>query len=253
MPLLRRRRPLESAVLVVLLVAGLLVIYDRLHNIFWPANPPPPVSVRVGGVKPPPPTPPPPPPLPAEPVVVMGAAMKGLPSARVAVIEYSEFQCPWCGRFYRDTLGELTRQYIDAGTVRLYFRHLPLGMHPFAEKAAEAAECAGQSGKFWEMHNANFEHQDALDLPSLFKRAKDLKLDLKTFTACLDGGKTADKIKQDATGANGLGFSGTPGFFFCTILPDGRVKVTQRFSGARPLKDFQTALDTLLAVQVASK
>jgi protein-disulfide isomerase len=186
------------------------------------------------------------PPLPAE-VATAGAPVKGAPTAPVTLVEFSDFQCPFCGRHFRDTYGQLDREYIATGKVRYVFRHLPLErIHPQAFRASEAAECAGAQGKFWEMHDVLFANQQALMPPDLARHAQGLKLDLARFNACLEG-QTAARIRQDMTLAVEAGVRATPTFIVGTTLPGGRVKVVRRLSGALPFATFKGAIDSLLA------
>ena len=186
------------------------------------------------------------PPLPAE-VATAGAPAKGATTAPITLVEFSDFQCPFCGRHFRDTYGQLDREYIATGKVRYVFRHLPLErIHPQAFKASEAAECAGAQSKFWEMHDVLFANQQALMPPDLARHAQGLKLDAATFNACL-AGQTAARIRQDMTLAVEAGVRATPTFIVGTTLPDGRVKVVRRLSGALPFATFKGAIDSLMA------
>lgn len=102
-------------------------------------------------------------PLPSSPVPLAGAHLKGSPDAKIGIIEYSDFQCPFCGVFARETLPEFTRQYIDSGKVLLAFQHLPITtLHPLAVDAAVAADCAGEQGHFWAMHDSIFSSKQPL-------------------------------------------------------------------------------------------
>ena len=190
--------------------------------------------------------PPPPPPLPAEPLSLDGAARLGSAEAAIALIVYSDFQCPYCGRFARETLPTLVAEYIKPGKVLLAFRHFPLANHVFAQKAAESAECAGQQGKFWEMHDGLFFNQRDLNLDALAERAHALGLDARRFNSCLEG-LAVGRVQSDFKAGQGLTVTGTPTFFAGLRLPDGRVKVSKRFAGAAPVNQFRTTLDGLLA------
>jgi protein-disulfide isomerase len=207
-----------------------------------------PVAVRTGATRtthPPVPTPP------SEPVSLVGAAVQGRPTAQVALIVYSDFQCPYCGTFARDTLPAIEKRYVDAGKLLLAFRYLPLEqMHPFALKAAEAAECAGRQQQFWPMHDSLFSDQPHLDDASLSERAKGLHLNLKQFDTCL-AGPAGDKVKADEAAAKALGIAGTPTILLGTIQPDGRVKATQRLSGMQTPTQLAKAIDALLAAVAA--
>lgn len=186
--------------------------------------------------------------MPAEPVSLEGAALKGRREARVAIIEYSDFQCPFCARFAADTLPEIDKTYIATGKVLMAFRHLPLeAIHPFAVGAATSAECAGQQGRFWDMHDRLFQNQRQLDRATLRTHAQALSLDLAAYDACV-AASAADKVRAEAAGAAALGLSGTPGFLLGTIESDGRVRVKRRISGASAFAVFQTTIDELLTV-----
>jgi hypothetical protein len=92
-------------------------------------------------------------PVPVDPIEIEGAATKGSSGAKIAIVEFSDFECPFCGAFSREILPTLDRDYIRPGKVKLIFRHLPLQIHPFAVRAAQAAECAEQQGRFWPLHD----------------------------------------------------------------------------------------------------
>jgi protein-disulfide isomerase len=183
---------------------------------------------------------------PKDPISLGDAQIRGSRTAQVAIIEYSDFQCPFCGAFARDTLPTLQRKYIDSNRVQLAFRNFPLGIHNFAEKAAEAAACAGRQGRFWEMHDALFANQKELDESSIIQRAGDLKLGSTEFSACLHG-EEGDHIKQDVRSADLLDIRGTPTFFVGNVVPGGRVRVGQVLTGAEPLAQFESVLDSMLA------
>lgn len=185
------------------------------------------------------------PPLPNDPLPLEGAMTKGSPSAQVVLIEYSDFQCPYCGRFARDTLPALEAKYVRTGQVLIAFRHLPLPIHSSAQKAAEAAECAGAQGRFWDMHDQIFLDPRQIAEDNLRARAQKLGLNMKAFDSCL-AGKMAEKVRADADFARTLKISGTPTFFIGNLQADGKVKARQRMSGAQSIAAFETALDRLL-------
>jgi protein-disulfide isomerase len=155
---------------------------------------------------------------------------KGPANAPVTIVAFSDYQCPYCSRV-EETTSQLVKQYGDK--IRIVFRDFPLEFHPNAQKAAEAANCAGAQGKYWEMHDALFANQQALDRDSLEKYAKSLKLEMKPFKQCLDSDQFAEEVKRDARDGSLHGVRGTPTFFVNgVILP-----------GALPLADFQEAID----------
>ncbi|MGC9057543.1 MAG: thioredoxin domain-containing protein [Candidatus Micrarchaeia archaeon] len=159
--------------------------------------------------------------------------MKGDPNAPVTIVEFSDFQCPYCTRFYRETYGQINENYIKTGKVKLVYRHFPLSFHENSEKAAEAAECAAEQGKFWEMHDKLFENNNALDINSLKKYAVDIGLDSQKFNECLDSGKTAEIVRKDFNDGTAAGVSGTPTFFVNGLS----------IVGAQPYSVFSNAIE----------
>ncbi len=124
---------------------------------------------------------------------------------------------------------------------------LPLAMHKNAFKAAEAANCAGDQGKFWEMHDKLFANQKALGSDDLVKHAEALGLDMKKFKECLDNGKHAEQIKKDMAEGQKAGITGTPAFLLGFIGSDGKVKATKKIVGAQPYAAFKAAIDEMLS------
>jgi protein-disulfide isomerase len=183
-------------------------------------------------------------------VTVGGAFAKGRPDARVTIVEFSDFQCPFCGRYVRQTFAQLDREYVETGKLRYVVRNLPLEqLHPDAFRAAEAAECAGAQGKYWEMHDRLFAHQDALGGDELIQHAAAVGADMAAFRQCLDSGARADRIRQDMADAQAVGITGTPTFLFAMTEPNApTVKVIGRIVGAHPYASFKAALDGLLSV-----
>jgi len=163
--------------------------------------------------------------------------IKGSNSAPVAMIEFGDFQCPFCGKFFSETLPQIEENYIKTGKVKFVYRDFPLDFHQYAEKAAEAAECAHEQGKFWEYHDKLFNNQQALDVTNLKKYAKDLGLNSSEFDDCLDSGKMASEVQEDLQDGTALGISGVPSFFINGI-PIG---------GAQPYSSFQQIIDEELS------
>ena len=160
--------------------------------------------------------------------------MKGNPNAPVTIVEFSDFQCPYC-KAAEPTMKHLLEKY--AGQVSLSYRDLPItGSHPHAESSAEAARCAGEQGKFWEYHDRLFADQSKLDDANLKEHARAVGLDAGQFDACVASHKFQRKIQEDSEQANQAGISGTPGFFINGILLDG----------ARPSSAFEQIIDSEL-------
>ncbi len=181
---------------------------------------------------------------------VAGDPFKGNPGATLALIEISEFQCPFCARHARETVPQIVREYVDTGKIRYYFLDFPLSFHQQAFKAAEAAACAGDQGKFWEMHDVLFENQKALAPDDLAKYAAGLGLDVPAFRGCLDGGKHADEIRKDIAEAQKAGVSGTPTSLLGWVQDGGKsVRAVKIVKGAQPFAAFKDAIESLLATQ----
>ncbi|MGE0638993.1 MAG: thioredoxin domain-containing protein [Thermoanaerobaculia bacterium] len=159
---------------------------------------------------------------------------KGPAGAPITIIEFSDFQCPFCSRV-NPTIAKVRETYGDK--IRVVFRQFPLSIHPQAPKAAEASLCANEQGKFWEMHDALFAEQQKLAVPDLKAKAGSLGLDQAKFDACLDGGAMASTIARDMADGQKAGVSGTPAMF-----------VNGRFiNGAVPYEDLAKVIDDELA------
>lgn len=177
-------------------------------------------------------------------VAITGQPSMGRPEAPVTVVEFTDYQCPFCLRFIKTTFPTLKEKYIDTGKVRWVAHNLPLGFHPHARKAAQAALCAGDQGKFWEMRTKLFENPQKLDVKYLPGYARDLSLDEATFDACLNGDSHLADIDREAKAANAVNLSGTPSFIIGKTASDeisGRVIV-----GAQPLNAFESAIKEAL-------
>ena len=170
----------------------------------------------------------------------------GIESAKLIVVEFTDYQCPFCGRYTRETFPEVRKQYIDKGQIRYAVIDQPLPIHPEAAKAAEASHCAEDQGKFWEMHEAMMANQDALkDLSSY---AKTLKLNVRQLDDCLNTEKYAAGVKSNIELALKLGVNGVPGFIIGTVDENDPRKVTgiSMIRGAMPIGAFQQELDAVL-------
>jgi protein-disulfide isomerase len=154
----------------------------------------------------------------------------GPDDAAVTIIEFSDFQCPFCARVV-PTIKQIEEEFGDS--VRIVFRDFPLSFHQQAQKAAEAAECADDQGKFWEMHDKLFENQNALGIDSLKQYANELGLDGGEFDSCLDSGKHAEEVRKDFADGQQAGVTGTPAFFI-----NGKL-----VSGAQPFSVFKQAIE----------
>ncbi|MBU0953212.1 MAG: DsbA family protein [Nanoarchaeota archaeon] len=172
-------------------------------------------------------------------------AVLGSPNAPVTIIEFSDFQCPYCEKFFTETHELIKEQYIDTGKVKLVFRDFPLSFHPNAHMAAEAAECAKDQGgdeAYWAYHDTIFGNQ-ALLSPDIYETwAADLGLDVETFKTCLESGAMASEVDKDFADGASYGIQGTPSFLIGNDQ-DGYVGVV----GAQPFAVFKSIIDAELA------
>jgi protein-disulfide isomerase len=164
-------------------------------------------------------------------------AIKGDENAPVTIVEFSDYECPFCARFYSQTLNQIDEQYIKTGKVKLVYRDYPLGNHPNAPKAGEAAECAGEQGKYFEMHDKLFDNGVSGGVASYKQFAGEIGLDQAAFDTCLDSGAQAAEVQKDFVDGTSYGVQGTPAFFV-----NGKL-----ISGAQPFNVFQQAIEAELA------
>lgn len=158
------------------------------------------------------------------------APMKGAKTAPITIVEFSDFQCPYCGRV-APTLKQIEGRY--GASLRLFFRDYPLPMHPQAPKAAEAGQCAKDQGRFWEMHDRLFADQSKLQVADLKQHAADIGLNAEQFDECLDSGRHAADWQRNLDEGSRYGVSGTPAFF-----------INGRFvSGAQPYEAFARVVE----------
>jgi len=177
-----------------------------------------------------------------------GVPSKGDKKARVTLVEYTDFQCPYCGRHLENVMPQIEKNFVDTGKIRYVLRDFPLGFHPLAAKAHESAHCAGEQGKYWEMHAALFTHQKALQPEKLPGYAKTAGVaDMAQFDACLEAGRFSELGKQGLVEGSKVGVQGTPSFVLGITNPDGTVKGTKFIRGAQGYAVFEAAINELLA------
>ena len=197
-------------------------VYTKLME--QAANAPPPAPTAAAA----------PPPAEKQDISAGDAPSKGPKGAPVTIVEWSDFQCPFCGR-----VGPTIKQIEDTykGKVRIAFKQQPLPFHSNAQVAAEASLAAHEQNKFWEMHDKMFANQQALDRPNLEKYAQELGLNMAKFKAALDSGKFKEKVQKDSAEGMKVGANGTPTFFI-----NG-----QKVEGAQPFDAFKAVIDRELA------
>ncbi len=181
-------------------------------------------------------------------VVDLGnAPAKGDAGAKLTIVEISDYQCPFCGRYFRDTYPQLETEYVKTGKVKSVFLDLPLeAIHKSAFGAAKAARCAGDQGKYWEMHDRLFANQKELE--PWAPHAQAVGLDITAFDACVASDKEDAAIRREMAEVQKLGITGTPAFLIGRTDPKtAKLTVLAAVRGARPFADFKTEIDKLLA------
>ncbi len=166
--------------------------------------------------------------------------VEGDKNAKVTIIEFSDFECPFCGRFYQDTLPQIRKDYVDSGKVKIYFRHFPLDFHPRAKPLAIASECANDQDAFWKMHDKIFENSATVSTATddtIKQWAGELGLNTGTFNSCFDAKEHEDLVNEDQQAGAAVGVSGTPTFYI-----NG-----QQLVGAQPYASFKAIIDQELA------
>lgn len=169
-----------------------------------------------------------------------GLPVQGNENAKVTIVEFSDFECPFCGKFYTDAYPQLKKDYIDTGKVKLYYRHYPLPFHPKAVPLALASECANDQGAFWRMHDKIFDNNATVASATdeqIKQYGADLGLDVAAFNNCYDNKTHQAKVDEDTAAGSAVGVSGTPTFYI-----NGRQLV-----GAQPYASFQAIIDEELS------
>ncbi len=171
-----------------------------------------------------------------------GRPMLGQMDAPVTIVEFSDYQCPYCQRFVTQVLPALKRDYIETGKVRYVFRDFPLAqIHPQAPKAHEGAHCAGEQDRYWDMHDLLFQNQKDLSLVALSGYAEDLGLDVERFKACLESGRHEAAVRADSQAGAKAGVRGTPSFIIGKSGSGDTISGTI-VRGAQPLAKFQQVI-----------
>ena len=168
----------------------------------------------------------------------------GRNDAQLVMIEYTDYECPFCRQFHMGAFEQIRRNYIDAGKVRYVSRDFPLDMHKNAPRAAAAGRCAGEQGKFWELRHTLIVNAANLGADQILGYAKEARLDLAKFRPCLQSNRYQAAIQADMEEGRSAGLSGTPSFIIGRVS-NGRVEGI-RMVGAAPYINFAQKLDELL-------
>jgi protein-disulfide isomerase len=183
-------------------------------------------------------------------VSILGAPVMGNEGARLALVEYSDFQCPFCRRHALETLPRLRREFVETGKLRYVFRHLPLDrLHPQSRSLAGFAVCAQQQEKFWQVHDLLFtfpKGMAATSASTLESQLAPAGMDMKVFRTCQQSPLIAGRVSSEVDDARRLGFSSTPSFILGSIESDGLVRIVEVISGAQPFALFKSKIDHAL-------
>ena len=169
----------------------------------------------------------------------------GNEKAKVAIVEFTDYQCPFCLKHNNKTLPLIKKQYIDSGKIKYIVKDYPLGFHNLALSAALSTRCAGKQGKYWDMHDLIFANQRALKENVFTTFAAQLSLDMTLFAECLKDTAMKGLIENDMTEAEAIGVQGTPAFFLGKVKDNRLVKVKALY-GAQSFKSFSRVLDSLI-------
>lgn len=170
----------------------------------------------------------------------------GSAQARVAVVEFGDFECPHCGEFFSGPYQQLKEKYVATGKVRYAWRHFPLPMHSHAVEAAKAAQCAARQDKFWAMHDLLLTHQQNLETADLKQYASRIGLDAAQFEQCLQSEEASRQVEQDKEKGGKLEVRGTPTLIIGTVGADGQVKVQEKMSGVPSIEEIEAVIEPLL-------
>jgi len=182
-------------------------------------------------------------------IAIDGSPVMGQADAPVTMVEFTDYQCPYCRRYSNGTFPQIIKDYVDTGKVRYVVRQFPLiSIHPQAAKASEASLCAGDQGKYWGMHDRIFQKAKAFNQEEWISHAAAMDLDMDSFTDCLKNGKNTEKVNRDMKEGKALGMRGTPGFFFGRTDPDdpNKFKAVEMIRGAYPYPKFKQIIEKLL-------
>lgn len=172
--------------------------------------------------------------------------MKGDPDAPVTIVEFSDYQCPYCKRSNDSAINQINEEYISKGKVRLVFRDYPLPFHKKATPAAVAANCAGEQGKYWEVHDFLFEDPKTnLDIPTIIDSAEKLGLDKAKLQACINDKSKETEITKDFKDGQKYGVRGTPSYFIGKT-EDGKEFTGTFVRGAQPYSVFKEHIEEQL-------
>jgi protein-disulfide isomerase len=181
---------------------------------------------------------------------ITGAPSQGRPDAAVTLVEFSDYECPFCIRHFSQTMPQLRANYIENGKILYVFKDLPIDqLHPAAIGAHQAARCAAEQDKFWALHQRLFSAPGTHGADAIDARAQEAGLDLASFKACIASGRTTASVRESVALAQSLGASGTPSFFIgLRKKGTNEVQVLKTISGAHPYEEFEKAIASVAAI-----
>jgi protein-disulfide isomerase len=184
-------------------------------------------------------------------VDLKGAPQKGNPDAVVALVEFSDYECPFCIRHFKETMPLIEKNYIETGKILYSFRDFPIDqLHPQAIRAHEATQCVGDIAptKYWDMHNRMFGSPSQHTPEALEATATELGVAAAAYRECLASGRTTAGIRATSETASSFGANGTPAFFIGILdKATNQVKITRSISGAVPFAQFAQAIEAAMA------
>jgi protein-disulfide isomerase len=193
-----------------------------------------------------------PPPAPEKVALKLGEEYSlGRIDSPVVIVEYTDYQCPYCNRFHTGTYPEIKKNFIDTGKARFITRDLALPFHPNALKATQAARCAGDQGKFWEMHDLLSADPNSLGPETYARYARDIGLDASAFKSCVESDKHLAEIRRSGEVAASIGIRGTPSFVVGTVKGDTLDGI--KIVGAQPYAIFEKAIKDYIGSQAGGK
>jgi protein-disulfide isomerase len=184
---------------------------------------------------------------------VEGAPFLGSADAPVTIVEFTDYQCPFCKRHAKGTMSQLVKEYVDSGKVKYILRAFPLkSIHPQAYKLSQAALCANDQGKYWEMHDRFFGVKKTSP-KTIYADVEALGLDSATFKECYDSGKYVKTVDKDIADGSKLGVRGTPSFFFGKTAGSSKIHATAMLRGAQGFPQFKAEIEKLLNPKADAK
>jgi protein-disulfide isomerase len=169
----------------------------------------------------------------------------GNPMAPLTLVEFADYQCPYCRRFHTSVFDDIKKNYVDTGKVLYIARDLPLPIHDHASGAANAARCAGEQSQFWAMRHVLIVNAQKLERDDLIAYARDLHLNMPAFTACVQQNKYEAAVQQDAADAEGIGVTGTPTFLLGKTVKSGQFNGI-KIVGAQPYQFYDAKIRAML-------